>query len=63
MKNYRVRDDEEELIKAKLVQFVSEGQRPFVESDVLHALIRYKLDTLTIDDVIRYREQVLGRIE
>lgn len=63
MKNYRVRDDEEELIKAKLVQFVAEGQRPFVESDVVHALIRYKLATLTLDDVIRYREEVLGRIE
>lgn len=60
-KVYKVRSDEVEMIREALLKFVIEKKIVMKESDVIHALLNYKLNELTASDVIRYREEVLGK--
>lgn len=60
-KVYKVRSEEVEMIREALLKFVIEEKTVMKESDVIHALIRYKLKELTGKDLLKYREEVLGK--
>ncbi|QNH52639.1 hypothetical protein HWI77_07995 [Acinetobacter venetianus] len=62
-KVYKVRDDEVDSIKEALMKFVIEKKVLMKESDVIHALIKYHLKNLKADEVIKYREEVLDKID
>ena len=52
-KVYKIWDDEVDSIKKVLMK----------ESDVIHALIKYHLKNLKADEVMKYREEVLDKID
>lgn len=60
-KVYKLRSDEVEDIKEALMKFVVEKKSLMKETDVIHALIKYHLKNLKADEVIRYRQEVLGK--
>lgn len=60
-KVYKIRTDEVEEIKEALMRFIIERKTVMKESDIIHALIKYHLYNLTADEVIKYREEVLGK--
>jgi len=62
-KVYKIRDDEVDSIKESLMKFVIEKKVLMKESDVIHALIKYHLKNLKADEVMRYREEVLDKID
>ncbi|ENV33017.1 MULTISPECIES: hypothetical protein [Acinetobacter] len=62
-KVYKIRDDEVDSIKEALMKFVIEKKVLMKESDVIHALIKYHLKNLKADEVIKYREEVLDKID
>lgn len=62
-KVYKIRDDEVDSIKEALMRFVIEKKVLMKESDVIHALIKYHLKNLKADEVIKYREEVLDKID
>ncbi|NWK53975.1 MULTISPECIES: hypothetical protein [unclassified Acinetobacter] len=62
-KVYKIRDDEVDSIKESLMKFVIEKKVLMKESDVIHALIKYHLKNLKADEVMKYREEVLDKID
>jgi hypothetical protein len=60
-KVYKLRSDEVEDIKEALMKFVVEKKSLMKETDVIHALIKYHLKNLKADEVLRYRQEVLGK--
>ncbi|CAG68676.1 MULTISPECIES: hypothetical protein [Acinetobacter] len=62
-KVYKIRDDEVDSIKEALMKFVIEKKVLMKESDVIHALIKYHLKNLKAEEVIKYREEVLDKID
>ena len=60
-KVYKVRDEEVEALKESLMKFVIEKKVLMKESDVIHALIKYHLKNLKAEEVVKYREEVLGK--
>lgn len=62
-KVYKLRSDEVEDIKEALMKFVVEKKSLMKETDVIHALIKYHLKNLKADEVVRYRQEVLGKDE
>lgn len=60
-KVYKIRSEEVEDIKETLMKFVVQKKSMMAESDVLHALIKYHLQNLKADEVLRYRQEVLGK--
>ena len=62
-KVYKIRDDEVDSIKESLMKFVIEKKVLMKESDVIHALIKYHLKNLKADEVMKYREDVLDKID
>ncbi len=60
-KVYKVRDEEVEALKESLMTFVIEKKVLMKESDVIHALIKYHLKNLKAEEVVKYREEVLGK--
>jgi len=62
-KVYKIRDDEVDSIKEFLMKFVIEKKVLMKESDVIHALIKYHLKNLKADEVMKYREEVLDKID
>ena len=60
-KVYKVRDEEVEAIKEALMKFVIDKKVLMKEADVIHALIKYHLKNLKSEEVVRYREDVLGK--
>lgn len=60
-KVYKIRSEEVEDIKEKLMKFVVQKKSMMAESDVLHALIKYHLPNLKADEVLRYRQEILGK--
>lgn len=62
-KVYKIRDDEVDSIKEALMKFVIEKKVMMKESDVIHALIKYHLKNLEADEVLKYREEVLDKID
>ncbi|MDC5520035.1 hypothetical protein NRA58_06345 [Acinetobacter baumannii] len=57
----RLRDEEEEMVKNTALEMMIEKKTRIKESDVLHALIRKYLPELKTADVMKYREEVLGK--
>ena len=62
-KVYKLRTDEVEAVKESLMKFVVAKKSIMAESDVIHALIKYHLKDLKADEVIKYRQDVLGKDE
>lgn len=60
-KSYRLRDEEAEQIKELRLKMIVETKTDIKESDILHALIRKNLRELTTKEVMKYREEVLGK--
>jgi hypothetical protein len=60
-KVYKLRSDEVEDVKEALMKFVVEKKSLMKETDVIHALIKYHLKNLKADEVVRYRQEVLGK--
>ena len=60
-KVYKLRSEEVEDIKETLMKFVVQKKSLMAESDVIHALIKYHLQNLKADEVIKYRQEVLGK--
>ena len=60
-KAYKVRTEESEALKEATIKMIIDKKMNFRESDVLHALIRKYLSELKSSDVIKYREDVLGK--
>lgn len=57
----RLRDEEAEMLEKKTIDIMIEKKVRIRESDVLHALIRKHLRDLTSNDVMKYREEILGK--
>ena len=57
----RLRDDEEEMVKNTALEMMIEKKTRIKESDVIHTLIRMYLPQLKTADVMKYREEVLGK--
>lgn len=62
-KVYKLRTDEVEAVKESLMKFVVAKKSLMAESDVIHALIKYHLKDLKADEVIKYRQDILGKDE
>ncbi|MDN5479366.1 MAG: hypothetical protein L0G39_20770 [Chryseobacterium sp.] len=60
-KVYKIRSEEVEDVKETLMKFVVQKKSLMAESDVIHALIKYHLQNLKADEVMRYRQEVLGK--
>lgn len=58
---HRLRDEEAEMIGQKTLDIMIEKKVRIKESDVVHALIRKYLKDLTSNDVMKYREEILGK--
>lgn len=54
-------EEEIEDVKEALMKFVIQKKSLMAESDVIHALIKYHLQNLKADEVIKYRQEVLGK--
>lgn len=57
----RLRDEEAEMVEQKTLDIMIEKKVRIRESDVVHALIRKYLKDLTSNDVMKYREEILGK--
>lgn len=57
----RLRDEENEMLEKKTLDIMIEKKLRIKESDVLHALIRKHLKDITANDVLKYREEILGK--
>ncbi|MBJ8424409.1 hypothetical protein [Acinetobacter bereziniae] len=62
-KVYKIRSEEVEDVKETLMKFVVQKKSLMAESDVIHALIKYHLQNLKADEVMKYRQEVLGKDE
>ena len=62
-KVYKLRTDEVEAIKETLMKFVVAKKSLMAESDVIHALIKYHMHNLKAEEVIKYRQEALGKDE
>lgn len=60
-KVYKLRTEEVEDVKETLMKFVVEKKSLMKETDVIHALIKYHLKNLKADEVMKYRNEVLGK--
>ncbi|MGA8882502.1 MAG: hypothetical protein WB445_02620 [Acinetobacter sp.] len=60
-KVYKIRSEEVEDVKETLMKLVVQKKSLMAESDVIHALIKYHLQNLKADEVIKYRQEVLGK--
>ena len=58
---HRLRDEEAEMVEQKTLDLMIEKKVRIRESDVVHALIRKYLKDLTSNDVMKYREEILGK--
>lgn len=62
-KVYKIRSEEVEDVKETLMKFVVSKKTLMAESDVIHALIKYHLQNLKAEEVIKYRQEVLKKDE
>ena len=58
---YRMRDEEAEMLQEAAIKMIIASKIRIKESDVLHALIRKHLKDIKISDVLKYREEILGK--
>jgi hypothetical protein len=62
-KAYKIRTEESEALRETTIKMIIEKKVNLRESDVLHALLKKFLPELKSSDVIKYREEVLGKEE
>lgn len=60
---YRLRDEESEMLQETAIKMIVDSKTMIKESDLLHALIRKHLKDMRVSDVIKYKEEVLGRAD
>ncbi|TRX76708.1 hypothetical protein [Pseudomonas mangiferae] len=60
-KPYRVRDEFVEIIKERRINMIVETREDVGEADLVNAVLWKHLSTLTTKDVLKYREEVLGK--
>lgn len=60
-KPYRVRDEFVEVIKERRISMIVETREDVAEADLVNAVLWKYLNELTTKDVLRYREEVLGK--
>ena len=58
---YRLRDEESDMLQEAAIRMIVESKIRVKESDLLHALIRKHLKEMKVVDVLKYREEVLGK--
>lgn len=60
-KPYRVRDEFVEVIKERRINMIVETREDVAEADLVNAVLWKCLGELTTKDVLKYREEVLGK--
>ena len=60
-KVYKIRTEEAENISEATIKMIVETKIHVKESDVLHALIKKFLPLLKSQDVVNYRQEILGK--
>jgi len=60
-KPYRVRDEFVEVIKERRISMIVETREDVAEADLVNAVLWKHLGELTTKDVLKYREEVLGK--
>ncbi|NMY53096.1 hypothetical protein [Pseudomonas sp. WS 5011] len=60
-KPYRVRDEFVEVIKERRINMIVETREDVSEADLVNAVLWKHLGELTTKDVLKYREEVLGK--
>lgn len=60
-KPYRVRDEFVEVIKERRINMIVETREDVSEADLVNAVLWKHLSELTTKDVMKYREEVLGK--
>ncbi|AOE85527.1 hypothetical protein D3C80_498580 [compost metagenome] len=60
-KPYRVRDEFVEVIKERRISMIVETREDVAEADLVNAVLWKYLHELTTKDVLKYREEVLGK--
>lgn len=60
-KTYRLRDEAVEALKEKRIKMIVEIKDEIRESDILGALMWKYLEALSTKDVLKYREEILGK--
>lgn len=60
-KPYRVRDEFVEVIKERRISKIVETREDVAEADLVNAVLWKYLADLTTKDVLKYREEVLGK--
>ena len=60
-KSYRIRDEESEELKEVRLKMIVESKSDIKESDILHTLIRKHLKNVSLKEVLKYREEILGK--
>lgn len=60
-KPYRVRDEFVEVIKERRINMIVETREDVAEADLVNAVLWKHLGELTTKDVLKYREEVLGK--
>lgn len=60
-KPYRVRDEFVEVIKERRINMIVETREDVAEADLVNAVLWKYLGELTTKDVLKYREEVLGK--
>ncbi len=58
---FRIRDEETEMLKDRAMEMIVEKKIRIRESDIIHALIRKHINELKASEVIKYREEFLGK--
>ncbi len=60
-KPYRVRDEFVDVIKERRINMIVETREDIGEADLVNAVLWKHLSELTTKDVLKYREEVLGK--
>lgn len=60
-KPYRVRDEFVDVIKERRINMIVETREDVSEADLVNAVLWKHLSDLTTKDVMKYREEVLGK--
>ncbi|WP_425221620.1 hypothetical protein [Pseudomonas sp.] len=60
-KPYRVRDEFVEVIKERRINMIVETREDIGEADLVNAVLWRHLESLTTKDVLKYREEILGK--
>lgn len=55
-KTYRINDSAQELIHEKRISLIIKTKEDIKESDILHALIKKHINTITIEDIENLKE-------